>query len=175
MRAGRRLQACTLLGFFCVVLRLIIITFFGHVRVDASKGFRTFFRCRLSRRAFGCLWCCPSRPRSLPFVDGIVYMHLSTTATNPIILTLTFLAFVIIYRFLSSFSPYLSSLLHIVWCADLHLFLPACSLRFIAWPKLHCCICNDVYLCFVVCDHRSSNDRAHPSRRHRHGHRLCWM
>ena len=44
------------------------------------------------------------------------------------------------------------------------------AVYFIAKPP--CRICN-AYLCRVVCDHSSSRVRL--SRRHRHGHWLCWM
>ena len=46
--------------------------------------------------------------------------------------------------------------LQVVWCAGLHLFLPACSLRSIAWPNDLAVFC-DVYLCLRF--HHSSKAR----------------
>ena len=46
---------------------------------------------------------------------------------------------------------------------NLHIFLPACSLRFIAWPHhLVAVFAIGVrYICLVVCDHRARLSRGH--------------
>ena len=68
------------------------------------------------------------------------------------------------YHFLFVSLFFLLLVAHSLVCSLAHFFLPACSLRFIAWPCTSpCCICNaNAYLCLVVCCHRarvSTRDR----------------